>query len=325
MNIHRNPLCGRNFEYFSEDPLLTGRYAAMIAERMTNKGVYCTLKHFAVNSQEVNRKGENEILSERALREIYLRAFEIAVKSGYVKSIMTSYNLINGFSAGACYDLTTTILRDEWGYDSFVMTDWWTSILDRRNDTVSNYNTAVMVKAQNDIYMCDADAILRKDDLQAAFDEGYLTLGELQRCAKNLLKFAMSTLAFRSGRVNDIENLASYTERVFDIDLATVPAFEHELPEKRYQVIPRKKIEPAVEHEGFYCAELAYVIDGDSLVQHTYKVYLDGNEPMRIVCSGTDGKEEKIRFKILSFNSTFEILTSESASFEKAILLKSLF
>lgn len=298
MNIHRNPLCGRNFEYFSEDPVLTGNYATMIAERMTKKGIYCTLKHFAVNSQETNRRFENEILSERALREIYLKGFEIAVRSGYVKAIMTSYNVINGFSAGGCYDLTTTILRNEWGYDSFVMTDWWPSLIDTHTNTNRPNNSTVMIKAQNDIYMCVADAILHDDDLKSSFEEGYLTLGELQRCAKNLVRFAISSLAFRSGRTNEIESLYDYNERVFDIDLTSVPAFEYELPEKRYRVIPRKKITPSVEEDGFYCAELSYIIEGDSLVQHTYKVYLDSNEPMRIVCSGTDGKEEKLRFKL---------------------------
>lgn len=106
INIHRSPLCGRNFEYFSEDPMLTGAFATKIAERFTRKGVYCTIKHFAVNSQETGRRWENAILSERALREIYLRGFERAVRSGYVRSIMTAYNKVNGISTGACYDLT---------------------------------------------------------------------------------------------------------------------------------------------------------------------------------------------------------------------------
>ena len=312
MNIHRNPLCGRNFEYFSEDPVLTGKYAAMIAERMTKKGVYCTLKHFAVNSQETNRYTENEILSERALREIYLRGFEIAVKSGYVKAIMTSYNVINGFSAGGCYDLTTTILRGDWNYDSFVMTDWWPTLLDSHNNTNRPHNSTVMVKAQNDVYMCVADATLHEDDLKSAFDEGYLTLGELQRCAKNLLRFAMSTLAFRSGRTNELENLNDYNECVFDVDLTEVPAKEYELPEKRYKTVPRKRITPDVSGEGFYCAEVSYAIDGDSLVQHTFRVFQDSNEPMRIVCSGTNGKEEKLRFKMYLKKDTALYFESEA-------------
>jgi beta-glucosidase len=148
MNIHRTPMCGRNFEYFSEDPYLAGKLAEKVSERFTKKDIYCTLKHFAVNSQEHMRYFESEVLSERALREIYLKPFEIAVKSGYVQAIMTSYNRVNGISTGGNYDLTTTILREDWGYDGFVMTDWWTRVDSSIDGSVEKNNLVDMVKAQ---------------------------------------------------------------------------------------------------------------------------------------------------------------------------------
>ena len=125
MNIHRNPLCGRNFEYFSEDPYLTGRIAGAVVKGLQSQGVSACVKHFACNNQELNRNRCDSVVSERALREIYLKGFEICLKQAKPLTLMTSYNRVNGVWSHYNYDLVQTIAREEWGYEGMVMTDWW--------------------------------------------------------------------------------------------------------------------------------------------------------------------------------------------------------
>lgn len=200
VNIHRHPLNGRNFEYFSEDPLLTGTMAASMSNGIQKHGPAPTIKHFAANNQEASRHYVHSVVSERALREIYLKGYEIAVKSGQVRSVMTAYNPINGLWTASSYDLTTTILRDEWGFDGIVMTDWWAkmneSIYTAHNDT----NTRAMVRAQNDLYMVvdnnTAGSCSRFNNNMSYIANGTLTVGELQRSAKNVAKFLLKTPAF---------------------------------------------------------------------------------------------------------------------------------
>ncbi len=197
INLHRHPCNGRNFEYFSEDPLLTGKMAAAVSRGISVSGTYATVKHFAANSQEHNRFGCDAVVSERALREIYLRGFEIAVKEGGVKAIMTSYNPINGVQSASNYDLTTTILRGEWGYDGFVMTDWGAhmNLIGGKGNPLDR---ARLVRAQNDIYMVvgDIDKAHKEDSIMSALEEGIITRAELARCAENLLRYIISTPNF---------------------------------------------------------------------------------------------------------------------------------
>ncbi len=196
INIHRNPLNGRNFEYFSEDPLLTGRMASAIIRGMGEYGVTGAVKHFAANNQEHNRYGCNAVVSERALREIYLRGFEIAVKEGGATAIMTTYGALNGRWTASHYDLLTTVLRREWHFGGFVMTDWWASMNDEGGEP-SLTNAAAMIRAQNDIYMVTADAAgnANGDNLMDALSAGRLGRGPLQRSAMAVLRAVMRSPA----------------------------------------------------------------------------------------------------------------------------------
>lgn len=192
MNIHRNPLNGRNFEYFSEDPYLTGTMAAAQLRGLKNYGVTGTIKHFAANNQEHNRSLFNSIVSERALREIYLKGFEIAVKQGNAYSIMTTYGAINGVYTASNYDLLTVILRNEWKYDGIVMTDWWATMNDE-GEIPFPQNTAAMVRAQNDVYMVvqNAEENSNNDNLEESLYNKTLRRGILQRSAINICRALM--------------------------------------------------------------------------------------------------------------------------------------
>lgn len=191
INLHRNPLNGRNFEYFSEDPLLTGQIAAAQIRGLGIRGVTGTIKHFACNNQETGRFSENSVVSERALRELYLKSFEIAVKEGDAFSIMSSYNAINGIWTAGNYDLLTTILRKEWGYTGMVMTDWWASANEEGEEAKRGGNLHAMVRAQNDIFMVVPDTKAYGDNILDSLESGVLTRGELLRNATNICNAAM--------------------------------------------------------------------------------------------------------------------------------------
>ena len=192
MNIHRNPLNGRNFEYFSEDPLLTGKMAAAQLKGMAVAGTSGTIKHFAGNNQEFSRHTADGVVSERALREIYLKGFEIAVKEGGALSIMSTYGPVNGLWTAGSYDLLTTILRGEWGFDGLVMTDWWAKMNDEGEDG-DTHNTTAMVRAQNDVYMVVSDAARNTgaDNTMEGLKAGRITRGELLRSARNICSVLM--------------------------------------------------------------------------------------------------------------------------------------
>ncbi|WP_426354357.1 glycoside hydrolase family 3 protein [Exiguobacterium sp. R-39] len=192
MNIHRHPLNGRNFEYFSEDPHLTGMMAVAQLDGMHRVGVTGTLKHLSANNQEFHRHDLDSIVSERALREIYLKGFEHAVKRGQAYAIMTTYGAVNGLWTAGLYDQNTRILRDEWGFDGVVMTDWWAKI--NTEETEANrQQTATMVRSQNDLYMVvgEPGANPFEDDTLSSLADGTLTRAELLRSAANICRFIL--------------------------------------------------------------------------------------------------------------------------------------
>lgn len=197
MNIHRNPLNGRNFEYFSEDPYLTGTMAIEQLKAFHKSGVTGTIKHFAGNNQEAKRMESDSVVSERALREIYLKGFEMAVREGGADSVMTTYGSLNGVWTAGRYELNTAILRDEWGFKGIVMTDWWASI-SSQGGPVSTNDFASMVRAQNDLYMVCPDGATNQtgDNTLAELKAGTLTRAELQRSAINICTQLCSMPAF---------------------------------------------------------------------------------------------------------------------------------
>lgn len=198
MNIHRNPLNGRNFEYFSEDPFLTGKMAAAQLKGMHKYDVTGTIKHFACNTQEYQRSHVNAVVSERAVREIYLKGFEIAVKEGQARSIMSTYGPINGVWTSGNYELLTQVLRKEWGYTGIVMTDWWAVANDEVGVKATLQNVAAQVRAQNDLSMTvnNAEQNSGNDNLMESISKGTLTRGELQRSAANICRFLITSPAF---------------------------------------------------------------------------------------------------------------------------------
>lgn len=185
VNIHRNPLCGRNFEYFSEDPRLSGTMAAAITKGVQQEqGFYVTVKHFACNNQEDNRNYVSSNVSERALREIYLRSFEICVREGGAKSVMTSYNRVNGVYSPNSHDLCTKVLRNEWGFTGVVMTDWFST----KQGLASN---AIAMKAGNDLIMPGGGSY-KKEILQGV-KSGLIRQEDVRRCCANVIKAVLDS------------------------------------------------------------------------------------------------------------------------------------
>lgn len=189
LNIHRNPLCGRNFEYYSEDPYLSGSFAAAVTKGVQkNRGCYVTLKHFCCNNQEDNRNHTNVNISERALREIYLKGFEIAVKEARPGAVMSSYNKVNGIYTNNSYDLLTKVLRNEWGFDGLVMTDWFATGKD-----VGDH--ALAIGAGNDLLMPGSAKTVK--EIVKAVEDGVIEETDVRRCAANVLKGILSSRIFQ--------------------------------------------------------------------------------------------------------------------------------
>lgn len=176
INIHRSPLCGRNFEYYSEDPFVTGKLAGAMVRGIQSNNVGATLKHFALNNKETNRKNSDSRVSERAAREIYLKAFEMIVKAENPWAVMSSYNIINGYRASENKDLLTGILRDEWGYTGMVTTDWWTC--------GEHYKET---KAGNDLKMGNGYPKRVKE----AYEKGAISRDEIETCVKRILNLIL--------------------------------------------------------------------------------------------------------------------------------------
>ena len=302
MNIHRNPLNGRNFEYISEDPLLTGRICAAQVKAMAKSGIGSTIKHFCSNNQEVGRSTSDSVMSERCLREIYLKGFEMAVREGGARSVMTTYGSVNGLWTAGSYDLCTTILRKEWGFEGIVMTDWWAK---------SNYEghqaevsvKAPMVAAQNDIYMVvsDAKANPEKDDVEEMLHAGKLTLGELQRNAANILGFLLKSpsILLLTDRICAEELEAMNTKEADDVDAGDLIAITSD-PETQEMVVDGSLLHPAKgntdilavtnDYMGEFTVKFVLRSELGELAQLPISVFMDNIHKMTVSVQGTNGK-----------------------------------
>lgn len=310
MNIHRFPLNGRNFEYFSEDPLVTGMTAAAQLKGLHSAGVTGTCKHFCANNQEKNRHGANAVVSERALREIYLKGFEIAVKEGQANSMMTTYGPVNGRWTNGRYDLNTKILRDEWGFKGIVMTDWWANIGDFGGEVTKN-NFAMLVRAQNDFYsVCpDASANTTDDNTLSALKEGLITRGELQRAAANICGMLMSTNAFKRMNGEEVEIVVENCDEEDDgIDTENIEYY------RVYDgaVIPLDGIEVKkgesfvfgvdVDRRGAYHLEITAKSDLSEVSQTPVSIFFQSIPGGTLIWNGTGGEWVTKERDILFFN-----------------------
>ena len=312
INIHRNPLGGRNFEYFSEDPLLTGMMTLATIRGIASSGAHATIKHFAANSRETSRRENNCIVSERALREIYLKAFEMAVKEGGVQSIMTSYNLINGIQAASNFDLNTTILRGEWNYKGLVMTDWWATMNDCVNGGESSVkNVAQMVCARNDVFMIvendKAEKDGNSDNIKAALKQGTLTRAQLQICAKDVLNFLQNSLVAKRP-LRSLDEIISFTPSISEASDDKSAAEENFKFMKNGETKRRIK----VPEDGVYNFLALYSKPNDGTVsQSVCNLKIDGHDALSLDCRTTEGKTVGVLIGLLKLAAGIYEVTLE--------------
>lgn len=299
INIHRNPLNGRNFEYISEDPYVTGSMAAAQIRGMGHAGVTGTIKHFAGNNQEFHRHDVDSVVSERALREIYLKGFEMAVKDGGAYSVMTTYGAVNGIWTAGSYDLVTTILREEWGFQGIAMTDWWAKINEDGGEA-SIQNTGFMVRAQNDLYMVtqNPEKNSNHDNSAAALKKGIVTRGEFGRCAANICQVLMRSPVMDRflGRTpeDDLEIIGTDSE---DTGTVEVAAYYDIGDDTRIDMTGTctdmghsEVIGITVESFGKYELSADMSAQSGELAQLSVSVFFDNQLKGTLVINGTDGK-----------------------------------
>ena len=306
MNIIRHPLNGRNFEYFSEDPIVTGFIGSAMVQGLQAAGVTGTIKHFCGNNQEANRHGIDSIISERALREIYLKGFEIVVRNGG-DSVMTTYGIVNGIHTSSSYDLCTTILRNDWGFKGIVMTDWW-ALLNEPGEAPNRTNFAVMLRAQNDIYMCcpDGKTDASGENTFKALADGTLTRAELQRTAINVCEHVMHTQAMKRllGTDQGVE-IINRPASPDDINMEDVEFIELgkdelviDLTYKESKANTNYVIALDVKEFGAFEASLTGSSELNELAQLPCTMFFQGIPMASFTFNGTGGKEVTITKEI---------------------------
>lgn len=306
MNIHRHPLNGRNFEYFSEDPYVTGILATAQLRGLAKSGVTGSMKHFCGNNQETYRHDVDSVISERALREIYLKGFEMSVKAGVGCVVMTTYGSVNGLWTAGNYDLVTQILRNQWGFEGIVMTDWWAKI-NEDGVEANRTNFAAMAAAQNDLYMVCANGAVNTigDNTLESLEKGKLTRGELQRCAMNTCRFVMHSNAMKRFLGSECE--------VEVMNLPTEDAAQDKIEITTYKVEDQLTIsleDIEVKKDGGYAFGLELTQDGDykititgksnvsELAQLPVSFFYGGTPIAMFTWNGTGGKWVSIENKV---------------------------
>jgi len=311
INIHRSPLNGRNFEYLSEDPYLTGKIGAALVKGMSIHGNSATVKHFAANSQELCRNTVISVVSERALREIYLKPFEMCVKEGNVKTIMTSYNPINEHWTAVNYELNTVILREEWGYTGMVMTDWWPKLSKEESD---KQNLRDMIIAQNDVFMPASDALTFNSNIDESLENGTLTRGQLQRNAKNILNYITGTHTFERFIENGGKLETSLKDKLDELE----SVFEYKKP-KNGQAI-------AIDYKdtGKHLLCIEYSANAPSISQFVITAKINDNINASVTISGTNDKKESTYIDFTVHNITGNIVMSfpQFVNIEKIAVMK---
>lgn len=289
MNIQRNPLGGRNFEYFSEDPLLSGLMACAELSGLRSRDSHGVIKHFAANNQETARREGNSVVSERALREIYLRPFEIAVRQGGAKAVMTSYNSLNGHWTASNYDLVNTVLRHEWGFEGLVMTDWWACM----NDCVTAgeptiKNTAAMIRSGNNVYMVvDNDGAAENifgDNIDSALAAGALTVGELQRSAFQVVSFILGCSVSKR-KLGPLKDIPIFNARNIRFPSGGVMVEDG----KQFLIKEGEAVYLDAPSDACYAIRGEFKKDGDDLSQSVINVLIDGIVAASFQCRTTMG------------------------------------
>jgi len=309
INIQRHPMNGRNFEYFSEDPYLTGSLATAMLKGLQTWNVTGVMKHFCGNNQETGRRVGDSVMSERALREIYLKGFRMVVDSGYGDAVMTSYGIVNGVRTSMSRDLNTKILRDEWGFDGIVMTDWWAHInfADEVSPEDGYYYTT---RAQNDIFMVTSKGGENPfvDKSLEIVENNSKLHGYMRTCAMNVLKFVMKTRAMK--RLMDTEIPVVFLNRPEEdepddlTNMQYIPVdeyFEMDLTYKKSKKGTNYVIPINMKHAGTYEVTLSGSSMANEVAQIPCTLFGLGTVFGTFTFNGTGGKEVTLKRKCLGY------------------------
>ncbi|MBO4617219.1 MAG: glycoside hydrolase family 3 protein [Lachnospiraceae bacterium] len=295
INIHRSPLNGRNFEYFSEDPYLTGAMAVAELKGMHKNKVTGTIKHFSCNNQEFGRHSIDSVVSKRALREIYLKGFEMAVKEGGAYNIMTTYGSLNGIHTASSFEQNIMVTRHDWGFEGLLETDWWTMINEEGGEP-TRQNTSFMIRGGNDVYMVTSNSERNdnNDDSAEGLKNGVFTRAELQRNVRNILIAAMKTASFDRlcGEVDewDVKNkpeVEKYEKLVeFKVEAEDGTVIDESLIDTSKGAMNR--IFVCLKEKGIFSLKMDVAAEGSDLAQIPMVLSLNGVPKKVVLRNGAD-------------------------------------